>query len=446
MNYREDNKEKAIGFLFENLVSFLNESDLKYALLGNPTAKSIVASDLDLCSDDTKRFESEVINFCKKYSYGILLKQCHATGIRYDLLFEFEGMHYVFPGPDLLIFPTWKIKGNIGLSYNRLLNNRVLSGDGYYKPSDIDGFIFYLLKRIDKGDIGILQMKLLKDTLKADESNIRFNLKSFLSGGDAELVINSIERNDLNGLKKLIPGLFNDLLKIEKFSLKRVSWTYKRIIEKVLRPTGLVICFLGADGAGKTAVGDQLQKELTPAFRRFQRFHLRPYLLGTEGDGVAVTDPHGKPARSVLASMAKLAYFWLDYTFGYWFKVRLLKVRSTLVIFDRYYHDLLMDPKRYRYGAPAWMARIIGKLIPKPDLFIILDAPAEVINARKQEVSLNETKKQRAAYLSFAKEHDNCIVLNTDQSLDETVHEGYLAVIEYMQKRQAKRSGINDAM
>ena len=202
---------------------------------------------------------------------------------------------------------------------------------------------------------------------------------------------------------------------------------------------GICVAFLGPDGAGKTAVGDRLQEKLAPTFRCLKRFHLRPYLLGRGGDSNPVTDPHGEPARGFFSSITKLVYFWIDYTFGYWLKIRPLKVRSTLVIFDRYYHDLLIDPKRYRYGAPAWIARFVGKLIPKPDLFIILDAPAEVINARKQEVSLEETKKQRAAYLAFAKEQGNCIVLNTDQLLDETVHDGYIAVMEYMQKRQARR-------
>ncbi len=208
---------------------------------------------------------------------------------------------------------------------------------------------------------------------------------------------------------------------------------------------GVIIVFLGADGSGKTSVGDQLQEALFDKFAGVSRFHLRPKLFGrarVEGS-IPVTSPHGKAPRGILLSLTKLAYFWMDYTLGYWLCVRPLKVRSHLVLFDRYYHDLLIDHKRYRYGAPDWLARLIGRTIPKPDLFLVLDAPAEIIHARKQEVTLDETKRQRDAYLQFARETANAIVLSTDQSLDDTVKDGTNAVLQYMQERQSTRMGVN---
>ena len=101
-----------------------------------------------------------------------------------------------------------------------------------------------------------------------------------------------------------------------------------------------------------------------------------------------VTAPHSRPPRSLVGSLAKAVYWVLDYTLGYYLKIRPALVRSTLVLFDRYLVDALIDPRRYRYGGPRWVLHLVWSLIPKPDLVILLDAPPEVLRARKQEVSL----------------------------------------------------------
>ncbi len=54
---------------------------------------------------------------------------------------------------------------------------------------------------------------------------------------------------------------------------------------------------------------------------------------------------------------------------------------------DRHFLDILVDQRRYRYGGPLWLLRLIRRLIPKPDLVNLLDAPPKVLQARKQELS-----------------------------------------------------------
>ena len=57
------------------------------------------------------------------------------------------------------------------------------------------------------------------------------------------------------------------------------------------------------------------------------------------------------------------------------------------MLFDRYHGDLLVDPRRYRYGGPMSLARLIVRFMPQPDLVFFLDATPEILLARKQEVS-----------------------------------------------------------
>ena len=216
-----------------------------------------------------------------------------------------------------------------------------------------------------------------------------------------------------------------------------------RVWRRWRQPTGLFVAVLGPDGAGKSTVIEGLRKEMAGAFRRTARFHLMPGLLRRPGNSGPVTDPHGKPPRSWLLSLLKLAYYWLDYTLGYWLRVRPLLVRSTLVLFDRYYDDLLIDPRRYRYGGPMWLARLAGRLIPRPNLFIFLDLPAELLHTRKPEIALEEVRKLRNQYLAFARSLPNAAVVDASRPLEEVITEAERIVLSYMEHCTRRRLGLD---
>ena len=69
--------------------------------------------------------------------------------------------------------------------------------------------------------------------------------------------------------------------------------------------------------------------------------------------------------------------------------------RGGLVLIDRYYYDFLIDQRRYRLQVPQWLVRLGLAFLKKPDLVLLLDAPADVLQSRKQEVALTETRRQR---------------------------------------------------
>jgi thymidylate kinase len=117
-------------------------------------------------------------------------------------------------------------------------------------------------------------------------------------------------------------------------------------------------------------------------------------------------------------------------------------IKSSFVIFDRYYYDLLIDPKRFRQGAPLWIARLVGWFIPRPDLVILLDASAEVLQSRKQEVSLEETRRQREAYLKLVYSLPSGQVVDASKPLQEVIRQVEDIVLDYMVKRTARRLGL----
>jgi thymidylate kinase len=181
----------------------------------------------------------------------------------------------------------------------------------------------------------------------------------------------------------------------------------------------LRIAILGPDGAGKSCVVRALIGKLGDGRHIVRMRHLKPRLVSLQPGKPAtiVVDPHGKPQRSALISLAKILTWLMEEWFANLFHDRM----DELLICDRYYHDLLIDPLRYRYGGPAWAARLIGNLMPQPDLWVLLDAPVDVLQARKQEVPPEETLRQRKAYRAFVQGQKSAVIVDADRSLDQVI-------------------------
>ena len=119
----------------------------------------------------------------------------------------------------------------------------------------------------------------------------------------------------------------------------------------------------------------------------------------------------------------KAAWWMWCYTFGYLCSVHPTRARGGLAINHRYLLDAMIDPKRYRYSGPTALLRLIWTFAPKPDLIVILHAPPEVIQQRKQETAPEETVRQCAAYRQLAASLPNARLIDTNRPINETVDE-----------------------
>jgi thymidylate kinase len=109
---------------------------------------------------------------------------------------------------------------------------------------------------------------------------------------------------------------------------------------------------------------------------------------------------------------------------------------------DRHFVDALVDPRRYRYGGPSWLLRLIWRIIPKPDLLILLDAPAAVLQGRKQEVSFEESARQREAYLSMMETMKNGHVVDAARPLALVVGDVNDIILRHLATRIERRFGL----
>jgi thymidylate kinase len=237
------------------------------------------------------------------------------------------------------------------------------------------------------------------------------------------------------GVKELTKGTSN--------RLKVIQSTLKKLY-RTINPFGYTIAFIGVDGAGKTTIINKISPILSAAVHNEIYYeHMRPNLLpsisslfGKNKSSKVVTNPHDKNPSGFFGSMFRLAYYSLDYIFGYWFKVYPSIVKKpSLWIFDRYFYDYLIDQKRGRINLPLWIIEGLSFFIPKPNLIICLGGNPKLIYERKKEISLKEVQRQIDSLKLFSNQQGNAFWVDTTENIDKT----FEVVIELIKENMNKR-------
>jgi thymidylate kinase len=312
-----------------------------------------------------------------------------------------------------------------------------------WAPRPAMEFQYLLEKKTLKGSVPAHQAERLKELV---EELGRFEAEAIASHlfGDpmASAVIDACIKQRLPALlPRLRKRLWLTAVRRNPLNpIRNLAFDTARRVCRWFAPTGIFMVILGPDGVGKSTLVGGVIEQLGPAFRRHRVFHWRPMLIAPQDEtGILTTDPHAVSPRGQLGSALRLLGFFADYWLGYLVITRRLVARSGLVVFDRYFNDILIDSRRYRYGGPAWLPRLLAPLVPPPDLLLlVLDADEEVILSRKREIDPSELRRLRAAYQQLSAS-SGAGLIRTDNGVDRSLEEASRTIADYMFQRFVRR-------
>jgi len=226
------------------------------------------------------------------------------------------------------------------------------------------------------------------------------------------------------------------------------------------------VALIGADGVGKTTVARRLERSL-PVPVKYMYMGLNPaasnVLLpttriisaarrawgarpagGARGSGRTETPPRGVPrrllrgARSLVGLTNLLAEEWFRQVIT-WYHLS----RGRIVVFDRhFYSDYVAHDPAVGVSERSARRRVHGFLLkhvyPKPDLVILLDAPAEVLWERKREGTLEALVQRREEYLNLRGGVCQFATVDATQPLDTVVREVGRLILDRWHTRMAR--------
>lgn len=226
------------------------------------------------------------------------------------------------------------------------------------------------------------------------------------------------------------------------------------------------VALIGPDGAGKSTISRRLQESLGLPFRYvYMGINLEAsnVMLPTTRLALAAKrksgdlamggppDPNrpdaaprglGRRAVSEIKSGARMMFLLAEE----WYRqlvIEYYQARGWIVlvdrhfVFDYYYHDVVSS-RRYRPMSSRVHGFHLKHFYPRPDLVICLDAPAEVLYARKQEGSVEAIEQRRKEYLQLAPLVPNFVVVDVTQPEDVVAAQVTAIVHNFYQSRQRK--------
>jgi thymidylate kinase len=434
--------------IFIRLTNYFEANKINYCVLGDTRSICNADQDVDIVLSK-KAFEkifSLILKFCRNYGLRLIQVFNHEqTAKCFVLSWKDNNNAFNFFKADFC--SDFLKSGKLFLSSKELIeckqkiSNKDQKDFIFYVLAPEKNFIYYLLKKIDNGELNGTHAKFLSSEFKKNPEGASNEILRFWPKKEAYLIINGANRNEWEDITSVLPLLKMSFQLGLAFSLNNYVNEIIRKINRLSQPTGLQIAILGTDGSGKSTIVEEIKQNLFPAFKHTQSYHLRPHMIRLKRTEMKVTNPHEKLKWPLFLSILKLIIWWVDYTVGYYFKVYPKLVCSTFVVFDRYYYDLLVDTRRYRYGGPLWLAKIVGRLLPKPDLWILLNSPPDVFQSRKKEISYEETNRQCKAYLKLAKQLKNCTVVDASLPVGQVVVNVNNAILDFLTERTEGRLG-----
>lgn len=423
------------------LLRDLEAAGVEYVLLRDHPDK-LGIRDLDLLTAAAQR--QEFLRWCGHHGFQ-LIKDGRSNPGKLVLLRWQESGPQILDVHERLIYQGYEY-----LQAATVLNRRRREGR-YWFPSYEDEFLTLLLHNIlAKGQIQLKHRRRLEALLllRLDETYLDGHLQAFgLRAAGHEARRNFAKLVDQ---PKTVQQMRRRMLRTLWFhppqnAVRRLRLALASVWEKWFGPRrGALIVFLGPDGCGKSSITQALRAEFRSATLTTDIVYLGPWGQSRLPLHKILSLLNFKPYRPEdkaryqnrkveFATPGLLTRAWRDFKgrifylalalelwYRYYAEVLPKLRRGRIVLADRYIYDVLVGyknrPVDYFHGIREWMCR----KYPRPDLVILLDAPPEVIHARKPQFQVAQLHDIRQRYAAVGARYD-FHPLDTSVSLESTL-------------------------
>lgn len=427
---------------FRKFFTLLEQKGIPYAVLSNYFAyPEEIHSDVDFVVPEPHRLSipSLVQSLCRESDAHLLqISEYHNTTAFSCFVATLKGVVPIHLRFDVCSDDHRRDK--LILPWQFMLEGRRRYAEGFFVPAPEKSLLHYLLKRVEKRSLQQSQLAALYKWFQDAPEESQQILRRYWPT-DYGQILGCILDQVPPQAESLDAWSRNVQLRDARQTVYARAAQYmkeiRRKVRRVRQPLGFLVAFLGPDGCGKSTALVGVTAALHPAFAHTAEYHLLVKHRGRKE--IDTSRPHAKKPRSPVTSMAKALFWFLDLWLGYWTKLRPKMVRSTLIIFDRYVHDLQVDRTRYRYSGPEGWPRLLSALSPQPHLWILLDAPPEVLWRRKPELTQEESARQLDAYRRLLAAKPNARVIDACQPPEQVVADVCSEVFRRLEARTAER-------
>jgi len=168
-----------------------------------------------------------------------------------------------------------------------------------------------------------------------------------------------------------------------------------------IKPRALSVAVVAPDGAGKSTVIASIEKSF--------HFPTRSIYMGLYPKRPATRARWRMPGVGLAATLTRQ---WWRCLVG-----RYHRARGRMVLFDRYAYDALIPPAKPPRRLGRWRRRLLAAACPAPDLVVLLDAPGDVLFARKKEHSAAVLERQRQGYLELRRRLPQMVVVDATKDV-----------------------------
>lgn len=447
------NNKSILSALLDFFFQSLEKNSIHYCVVGNYfNLPEYTNNDVDIWVDDIKSSEELLLKFAKKLGLRLYMQNKTANGSNNYFYHKSEvGIEVV--KIDLMLETAYK--SIIPIVPGELIkHNRVKYKNFYVANEHIEGVMHLLYPLME---FGIVKEKYKNKLVNLSQHDEYRDVITKILGDDlGNQVISSTQNEDWSSIEGKVASIRRHLLlkTLLTFNFNRLNIMIKFvscIFRRITTKNGIVICFTGIDGAGKTSIKEYLINNADKYFAKNRKieFYWRPFLLpriaklvGSKGQN-EVYDQSGKRiirsnSISSLKNICKYIYYVSDFVLG---QIKYFKKSHTggLVVFDRYHFDNIIYPERFGFILKKSTMRFFDQyIIPQPDILFYFTADTNMLYERKREIDIGEINQQKALYADEMKIRKDIVTISTDSSFDSSINEVLLRCFELMSHRYSK--------